>query len=109
MVGKKFTREEEEDLRVLVNALLSAADLDEESEPLSSYVLSKWHSVESPLDPYIFERHLRELGRTSKTWNQREEACVQPCQHAAFGANTELSRTSLSQDSLWQDINWGLM
>ncbi|CAF1988099.1 uncharacterized protein LOC106427483 isoform X1 [Brassica napus] len=45
--------EEEEDLRLLVNALLSAADLDEESESLSSYLLSKWHSVESPLDPSL--------------------------------------------------------
>ncbi|ESQ44622.1 hypothetical protein EUTSA_v10003146mg [Eutrema salsugineum] len=52
-----FTRDEEEDLRLLINTLLSAADLDEESESSSSSILdsllSKWYSVESPLDPSL--------------------------------------------------------
>ncbi|EOA12882.1 hypothetical protein CARUB_v10025855mg [Capsella rubella] len=43
------TRDEEEDLRLLINTLLSAADLDAISDDL----LSKWHSVESPLDPSL--------------------------------------------------------
>ncbi|CAH8358118.1 unnamed protein product [Eruca vesicaria subsp. sativa] len=50
--------EEEEDLRLLINTLLSAAHLDEETESLSpssiiDNLLSKWHSVESPLDPSL--------------------------------------------------------
>ncbi|KAF8104476.1 hypothetical protein N665_0172s0106 [Sinapis alba] len=52
------TKDEEEDLRLLINTLLSAAELDEESESMSSSsildnLLSKWHSVESPLDPSL--------------------------------------------------------
>uniref|UniRef100_A0A1J3F9S5 DUF4378 domain-containing protein n=1 Tax=Noccaea caerulescens TaxID=107243 RepID=A0A1J3F9S5_NOCCA len=54
------TRDEEEDLRLLINTLLSAADLDEESLSSSSSswsvldnLLSKWHSSESPLDPSL--------------------------------------------------------
>ncbi|CAH2046546.1 unnamed protein product [Thlaspi arvense] len=50
------TRDEEEDLRLLINTLLSAADLESESSSPSSILdnlLSKWHSVESPLDPSL--------------------------------------------------------
>ncbi|XP_010481809.1 PREDICTED: uncharacterized protein LOC104760567 isoform X1 [Camelina sativa] len=43
------TRDEEEDLRLLINTLLSEADLDAVSDNL----LSKWHSAESPLDPSL--------------------------------------------------------
>ncbi|XP_010494375.1 PREDICTED: uncharacterized protein LOC104771538 isoform X2 [Camelina sativa] len=43
------TRDEEEDLRLLINTLLSAADLD----AISDNLLSKWHSAESPLDPSL--------------------------------------------------------
>ncbi|KAG7604818.1 hypothetical protein AtNW77_Chr5g0126971 [Arabidopsis thaliana] len=42
-------RDEEEDLRLLINTLLSAADLD----AISDNLLSKWHSSESPLDPSL--------------------------------------------------------
>ncbi|CAH8323131.1 unnamed protein product [Eruca vesicaria subsp. sativa] len=49
------TRDEEEVLCLLINTLLSAAGLDEESESLSilDNLLSKWYSVESPLDPSL--------------------------------------------------------
>ncbi|CAH8278456.1 unnamed protein product [Arabidopsis lyrata] len=43
------TRDEEEDLRLLINTLLSAADFD----TISDNLLSKWHSAESPLDPSL--------------------------------------------------------
>lgn len=46
-------RNEEEDLRLLINTLLSATDLDEESSSVSDSLLSKWHSAESPLDPSL--------------------------------------------------------
>ncbi|KAG2302346.1 hypothetical protein Bca52824_030997 [Brassica carinata] len=57
------TRDEEEDLRLLINTLLSASHLDEESsDSLSPFsiidnLLSKWHSVESPLDPSLRESY----------------------------------------------------
>ncbi|KAJ0262612.1 Methyl-coenzyme M reductase II subunit gamma [Hirschfeldia incana] len=56
------TKDEEEDLLLLINRLLSAAGLDEVSESISSSslldnVLSKWHSVESPLDPSLRESY----------------------------------------------------
>ncbi|KAJ0252579.1 Methyl-coenzyme M reductase II subunit gamma [Hirschfeldia incana] len=57
------TRDEEEDMRLLINTLLSAAHLDEEPESSLSpssiidYLLSKWHSVESPLDPSLRESY----------------------------------------------------
>ncbi|KAG2262063.1 hypothetical protein Bca52824_069142 [Brassica carinata] len=56
------TRDEEEDLRLLINTLLSAAGLNGDSESMSSScildnLLSKWHSVESPLDPSLRERY----------------------------------------------------
>ncbi|KAL1199659.1 hypothetical protein V5N11_019420 [Cardamine amara subsp. amara] len=70
------TRDEEEDLRLLIHTLLSAADLDEEessSSPLSilDNLLSKWHSVESPLDPslrnsYADSTELQRLGSNVK-------------------------------------------
>ncbi|KAF8091294.1 hypothetical protein N665_0448s0010 [Sinapis alba] len=56
------TRDEEEDLRLLINTLLSATHLDEASDSLSpssiiDNLLSKWHSVESPLDPSLRESY----------------------------------------------------
>ncbi|KAJ4878243.1 hypothetical protein Rs2_43261 [Raphanus sativus] len=66
------TRDEEEDLRLLINTLLSAAHLDEEPPESSSpssiidNLLSRWHSVESPLDP-----SLRESYADSSTEHQR--------------------------------------
>ncbi|KAF3565351.1 hypothetical protein DY000_02013307 [Brassica cretica] len=53
------TRDEEEDLRLLINTLLSSAHLDEEpdSSSIIDNLLSKWHSVESPLDPSLRESY----------------------------------------------------
>ncbi|KAF2574670.1 hypothetical protein F2Q70_00001977 [Brassica cretica] len=51
--------DEEEDLRLLINTLLSSAHLDEEpdSSSIIDNLLSKWHSVESPLDPSLRESY----------------------------------------------------
>ncbi|XP_013612371.1 PREDICTED: uncharacterized protein LOC106318785 [Brassica oleracea var. oleracea] len=53
------TRDEEEDLRLLINTLLSSAHLDEEpdSSSIIDNLLSKLHSVESPLDPSLRESY----------------------------------------------------
>lgn len=66
-------RNEEEDLRLLINTLLSAADLDEKSSPSSvpDNLFSKWHSAESPLDPslrnnYADSTEQRRLGSNAK-------------------------------------------
>ena len=46
---------EEQDWLVLVQKLLSAAGLDEQVYPDSFY--SRWHSLESPLDPSLIEKN----------------------------------------------------
>ncbi|CAN8247852.1 unnamed protein product [Cochlearia groenlandica] len=61
------TRDEEADFRLLINTLLSAADLEQDSDNF----LSKWHSAESPLDQSLRDTYAestepQRLGSTVK-------------------------------------------
>ncbi|XP_010556872.1 PREDICTED: uncharacterized protein LOC104826058 [Tarenaya hassleriana] len=57
-VSSQDTEDVEEDWRLLVNTLLSTANLDGD-ESLSENHLSKWHSLQSPLDPSLRNKYTK--------------------------------------------------